>query len=133
LDFRGLNIEESPEGRGWIEGTYDLIIAANVLHATVNMSNTMTNARSLLKPDGKLLLLEITSPSLASFPFATLPGWWLGKENFRQNGPTLSSNTWDDVLRSTGFTGIQAELHDYPDNLEQECSLIVSSAKAPDQ
>ncbi|OQE02483.1 hypothetical protein PENSOL_c002G05636 [Penicillium solitum] len=111
LDFQVLNIEASPEGQGYKEGTYDLIIAANVLHATVNMSNTMTNVRSLLKPGGKLLLLEITSPSVASFPFATLPGWWLGEEEFRQNGPTLSS----------------------PGTLQQECSLIVSSATAPDQ
>lgn len=133
LDFQVLNIEASPEGQGYTEGTYDLIIAANVLHATVNMSKTMTNVRSLLKPGGKLLLLEITSPSIASFPFATLPGWWLGEEEFRQNGPTLSSVTWDSVLRSTGFSGIQAELHDYPGALEQECSLIVSSATAPDQ
>lgn len=133
LDFQVLNIEASPESQGYTEGTYDLIIAANVLHATVNMSKTMTNVRSLLKPGGKLLLLEITSPSIASFPFATLPGWWLGEEEFRQNGPTLSSVTWDSVLRSTGFSGIQAELHDYPGTLEQECSLIVSSAAAPDQ
>ncbi|KAF4768453.1 hypothetical protein HAV15_002721 [Penicillium sp. str.  len=133
LDFQVLNIEASPEDQGYKEGTYDLIIAANVLHATVNMSNTMTNVRSLLKPGGKLLLLEITSPSIASFPFATLPGWWLGEEEFRQNGPTLSSVTWDSVLRSTGFSGIQAELHDYPATLQQECSLIVSSATAPDQ
>ncbi|KAJ5374170.1 hypothetical protein N7517_006176 [Penicillium concentricum] len=133
LDFRVLDIEASPGGQGLIEGTYDLIIAANVLHATVNMSNTMTNVHSLLRPGGKLLLLEITSPSLASFPFATLPGWWLGEEEFRQDGPTLSSMTWDSVLRSRGFSGIQAELYDYPDTLEQESSLIVSSATAPDQ
>ncbi|KAK4862692.1 hypothetical protein LT330_002825 [Penicillium expansum] len=133
LDFRVLDIEASPKSQGLVEGNYDLIIAANVLHATVNMSKTMTNVRSLLKPGGTLLLLEITSPSIALFPFTALPGWWLGEEDFRQNGPTLSSNTWDRVLQSTGFSGIHAELYDYPDTSEQECSLIVSSATAPDQ
>jgi NADPH:quinone reductase-like Zn-dependent oxidoreductase/malonyl CoA-acyl carrier protein transacylase/ubiquinone/menaquinone biosynthesis C-methylase UbiE len=132
LDFQVLNIEASPASQGFMEGAYDLVIAANVLHATVSMSKTMTNVRSLLKPGGKLLLLEITSPSIASFPFATLPGWWLGKEVFRQNGPTLSSATWDSILQSTGFSGIQAELYDYPNTTEQECSLIMSSATVAD-
>ncbi|OQE39163.1 hypothetical protein PENCOP_c007G08846 [Penicillium coprophilum] len=133
LEFRVLDIETSPEEQGLIEGTYDLIIAVNVLHATVNMSNTMKNVRSLLKPGGKLLLLEITRPGLTLFPFTSLPGWWLGEEEFRQNGPTLSPMTWDSVLKSAGFSGIQAEIHDYPNSLEQENSLIVSSATAPDQ
>ncbi|QKX59923.1 uncharacterized protein TRUGW13939_07065 [Talaromyces rugulosus] len=133
MEFRVLDIEASPVDQGFMEGSYDLVIAANVLHATVNMSKTMTNVRSLLKPGGKLLLLEITSPSIASFPFATLPGWWLGEEEFRQNGPTLSSMTWETVLKSAGFSGIQAELYDYPGTPEQECSLMLSSAMAPDQ
>ncbi|KAJ5170212.1 Acyl transferase/acyl hydrolase/lysophospholipase [Penicillium coprophilum] len=133
LEFRILNIETSPEEQGLIEESYDLIIAVNVLHATVNMSNTMKNVRSLLKPGGKLLLLEITRPDLTLFPFTSLPGWWLGEEEFRQNGPTLSPMTWDRVLKSAGFSGIQAELQDYPNTLEQENSLIVSSATASDQ
>jgi acyl transferase domain-containing protein/SAM-dependent methyltransferase len=79
INFRKLDIETKPSSQGFIEESYDLIIAANVLHATVNMEKTMKNVRTLLKPGGKLLLLEITSPTVTVFPFATLPGWWLGE------------------------------------------------------
>ncbi|KAJ5413478.1 hypothetical protein N7465_005783 [Penicillium sp. CMV-2018d] len=131
MEFRTLDIETPPVDQGWEEESYDLVIAANVLHATPSMSKTMANVRSLLKPGGKLLLLEITRPSISSFPFTALPGWWVGEEDYRQDGPTMSSSTWNEILKSTGFAGTEAEIFDYPDALEQECSLILSSRIGP--
>ena len=79
ISFKKLNIECDPAMQGFKYGTYDLVIAANVLHATSSMDNTMKNVRKLLKPNGKLILLEITHVLLrASVIFGTLPGWWLG-------------------------------------------------------
>ncbi|KAI9845077.1 MAG: Type I Iterative PKS [Sclerophora amabilis] len=79
-----LDIEKDPTQQGFSNSTYDLIIAANVLHATAEMSRTLQYVRQLMKPGGRLALLEITQSRLANFPFATLPGWWLGKvcQNF---------------------------------------------------
>lgn len=50
MDFALLNIEESPAEQGFEEGSYDLIIASNVLHATHSISKTLENTRKLLKP-----------------------------------------------------------------------------------
>ena len=56
-------------------GSYDLVIAANVLHATASLSNTLENVRTLLKPGGKLMILELTESLLCSLMvFGTLPG-----------------------------------------------------------
>ena len=80
LQFKKLNIEISPKDQGFEEGSYDLIVAANVLHATANMNMTMSNVRRLLKPNGKLLLIEIMRAALhTNVIYGTLPGWWLGK------------------------------------------------------
>jgi predicted TPR repeat methyltransferase len=38
----------------------DLIVAANVLHATRNLEETLAHVRELLQPGGQLLLLEAT-------------------------------------------------------------------------
>ena len=79
LSSSRLDIEEDPLAQGYESEAYDLVIAANCLHATTRMIRTIGNVRKLLKPGGKLLLIEETVDSLRRFPFATLPGWWLGK------------------------------------------------------
>lgn len=58
----------------------DLIIACQVLHATKSMDNTMANVRKLLKPGGRLCIMETTKDQLdMQFVFGLLPGWWLSK------------------------------------------------------
>lgn len=75
ISYRKLNVEEDPVIQGFQPETYDLVIAANVLHATVNVDNTMRNIRQLLRPGGKALISEITTQLLSSaIIFGTLPG-----------------------------------------------------------
>ena len=76
--YKKLDIEQDPGKQGFDTGTYDLVIACQVLHATKSMVNTMANVRKLLKPGGKLFLMETTQDQLdLQFAFGLLPGWWL--------------------------------------------------------
>lgn len=50
MKFAKLNIEEDPLQQGFKTGEFDVIIAANVLHATPSMDQTLANVRKLLKP-----------------------------------------------------------------------------------
>jgi acyl transferase domain-containing protein/2-polyprenyl-3-methyl-5-hydroxy-6-metoxy-1,4-benzoquinol methylase len=78
LRYKKLDIEQDPTKQGFENGSYDLIIACQVLHATKNMEHTMTNVRKLLKPGGKLVLFETTKdPQDLLLVFGLLPGWWL--------------------------------------------------------
>lgn len=72
-----LNIEQDPVEQDYEAGLYDVFIAANVLHATRSIDQTLKNARKLLKPGGKLILHELTSPQSigAGFVFGLLSGW----------------------------------------------------------
>lgn len=75
ISYRRLNVEQDPVGQGFQPESYDLVIAANVLHATVNMDTTVHNVRKLLKSGGKALIGELTVQLLAhGITFATLPG-----------------------------------------------------------
>ena len=58
------------------------MIAANVLHATHVMHHTMSQVNSMLKPDGKLILVEAAGGRMISgeLVFGLLPGWWMGKQ-----------------------------------------------------
>lgn len=78
--FEKLDIEQDPEPQGFECGYYDLVVAANVLHATRSIDASLRNVRRLLKPSGKLALIEITrfTPAL-NFSYGILPGWWNGK------------------------------------------------------
>ena len=131
VEFKKLDIEKSVEEQGFEEGCYDLVIASNVLHATRSMSKTMQNVRSLLKPQGKLALVEVTETHMFwHMTVGTLPGWWLGAEDGRIDSPLLALPEWDNLLHDTGFSGIDAKMKDYESVHEHQVSLIISTAKA---
>ena len=78
--FKTLDIERNPSAQGFEEESYDLVIASNVLHATQSMENTLGNVRRLLKPGGRLALIELTRLRPAwNIVFGLLPGWWNGE------------------------------------------------------
>lgn len=78
ISYKTLNIEHEPSLQGFEEGSYDLVIACQVLHATHSMEATMTQVRKLLKPGGTLIMVETTNDVLdVQLIFGTLPGWWM--------------------------------------------------------
>ena len=84
ITYKALNIEEDLAVQGFDEKEcYDIVVAANVLHATHNMNHTMSQVGSLLKPGGKLILVEGSGESRqihGEFVFGLVPGWWMGKQ-----------------------------------------------------
>ncbi|MFF2910651.1 beta-ketoacyl synthase N-terminal-like domain-containing protein [Paenibacillus sp. NPDC057934] len=109
LTFNVLNIEE-PVGKQGIEvGGYDLVVAANVLHATKNIRQTIRNAKSILRNKGVLLLNELTDSTLFThLTFGLLDGWWKYEDNsYRIPGcPGLYPQQWKKVLEMEGYEGI---------------------------
>ncbi|KAK3683390.1 hypothetical protein B0T22DRAFT_430696 [Podospora appendiculata] len=129
---RKLDIETDPTGQGFETGHYDIIIACQVLHATKDMQNTMTNVRTLLKPGGKLLLAESTKDHMdLQFAFGLLPGWWLSVEPERNMSPSLTLDHWDRVLKATNFSGVEFEVHDCDSEEQYSFSAMISTAADP--
>ncbi|MGV2388759.1 MAG UNVERIFIED_CONTAM: class I SAM-dependent methyltransferase [Microcystis novacekii LVE1205-3] len=60
IKYQTLDIEKNPFTQDFLPGSFDIIIAANVLHATANLQKTLENVRSLIAPKGLLILLEST-------------------------------------------------------------------------
>ncbi|KAI3316791.1 reducing type I polyketide synthase [Xylariaceae sp. AK1471] len=134
ITFSTLDIEKDLEPQGFKLGSYDVVIAAQVLHATKNMTNTMENVRKLLKDDGKLVLVETTrdTPEMQLI-FGSVPGWWLSEEPDRKLSPNMSLDTWDKHLRQTGFTGLDLNVWDCEVPEHQAMSCILSTAKSSQQ
>lgn len=127
--FKTLNIEKDGAEQGYEEYSYDVVIANLVVHATKDLENTMRNLRRLLRPGGFLILLEICDldPLRFGFIFGGLPGWWLGKEDGRVLSPCIEVSEWDQLMRKTGFSGVDALTpHD------SLCPLSVITSQAVD-
>lgn len=50
MEFKVLDIEKDPSKQGLEEGSYDLVVAFQVLHATSSIGTTLANCRKLLRP-----------------------------------------------------------------------------------
>ncbi|PGH18371.1 hypothetical protein AJ79_00437 [Helicocarpus griseus UAMH5409] len=130
--FKPLDMEHPVSDQGFVENTYDLLIAGCCVHATRLLSKTLQNLRRLLKPGGKIILLELTNGSdITSCFFATLAsGWWLSQEEARVKNmsPLVSLDKWDEVLKQNGFSGNDLVLRDTPEAKAHIVSIIVSTA-----
>ena len=62
VEYRVLDIERDPALQGIEPASFDLVIAANVLHATQDLRTSLKHIQSLLAPGGKLVILESTRP-----------------------------------------------------------------------
>lgn len=118
LDYCLLDIEKPPAAQGITLGSFDLVLATNVLHATRDMRRTLRNAKALLKENGVLLANEMSANSLFThLTFGLLAGWWLYEDaELRLPGcPGLSPQSWSEVLEDEGFDPVSfpaAGLHD---------------------
>ncbi|KAI9661826.1 MAG: Type I Iterative PKS [Bathelium mastoideum] len=132
MQYSKFDVEKDPADQGFEVGSYDIIIACEVLHATTSMANTMSNVRKLLKPGGHVLMMECTHDQVdVQFVFGLLPGWWLSEEDERTSSPNLSISFWDRVLKGTGFTGVDFEVHDCESDDAYSYSTIMSTALPP--
>jgi acyl transferase domain-containing protein/acyl-CoA synthetase (AMP-forming)/AMP-acid ligase II/NADPH:quinone reductase-like Zn-dependent oxidoreductase/acyl carrier protein/NADP-dependent 3-hydroxy acid dehydrogenase YdfG len=105
VDYRVLDIEHAPETQGFTTHHYHVVVAANVLHATADLCQTLRHARSLLAPGGLLVLIEVTTPSAwLDLTFGLTEGWWrFADTELRPDCPLLAAERWRTVLREEGF------------------------------
>ncbi|KAF5970834.1 fumonisin cluster-polyketide synthase [Fusarium bulbicola] len=130
LDFRVLDITKDPAEQGFEPGSFDLIIAGNVIHATPSLNETLANVRKLLAPEGYFFLQEL-SPKMrmVNLIMGILPGWWLGAAEGRVKEPYLAPSQWDTVLKKAGFSGVDAAIYDAPWPYHLNANIISRPAK----
>lgn len=134
VQYRTLDIENPDlEAQGFSTQQYDVVVAAHVVHATRDIASTLDNVRRLLKPGGKLILVEMTRPHSpeTGFIWGSLPGWWLGTEEFRRDSALVEEARWDSLLRQAGFSGTELVFRDWDSDVCHVGSVMVSSVVAP--
>lgn len=130
MKFEVFNLEEEPAAHGLEAGSYDLIFAGNVIHATSDLTATLRRLRSLLRPGGQLIMQEGIRQDFLWYPlsFGQLPGWWLGDEPIRKWCPYIPVSAWESLLIDSGFSGVEIE---YPSSDNKDLSwqsIMISTA-----
>ncbi len=90
--------------------SYDVVIAANVLHATADLRKSLRHIARMVKRDGSLVLLEVTQRDRwVDLVFGLTDGWWkFSDRDLRPAHALLSAGKWLQVLEEVGFAGITA-------------------------
>ncbi|MFJ7193998.1 MULTISPECIES: SDR family NAD(P)-dependent oxidoreductase [unclassified Streptomyces] len=128
LAYARFDAEQPLAGQGVESGSYDLVIAANVLHATRDTRNTIRNAKAALRDGGWLLLNELAAFDVSShLTFGLLEGWWLFQDHALRipGSPALSPANWREVLVSEGFSSVVSVL---PETLELGQQIIAAES-----
>jgi SAM-dependent methyltransferase len=104
-----LDIEKDARLQGYGSHQFDVVIAANVLHATRDLSVTLLNVRSLLSPTGILLLFEATHHQpWYDVTTGLIEGWQSFGDDLRTDSPLLSADQWTQILKAEGFVDVVA-------------------------
>ncbi len=123
--YQTLDLEQDPLTQGLAPRHFDIVLAANVIHATADLRRTLDRVKQLLSPDGLLVIIEVNRPQRwIDLTFGLTDGWWkFTDEDLRPTYPLLSRAQWSQVLAGSGFAPIAA----LPLHAEDDAAFSVQS------
>jgi acyl transferase domain-containing protein/acyl carrier protein len=133
VDYKLLNIERSPVEQGFALSGYDIVLAANVLHATRDLRQTVAHARQLLRPGGLLMLIEGVRPDRwLEMTLGLSDGWWrLTDRDLRPGSPLISSEQWQTLFSEQGMDVSRALHYQTRDGgFSQQVLMLACSGEA---
>ncbi len=129
LHYGILDVEN--ESHVWAHrSSCDVLVAANVVHATRDIQKTLEQVKALVAPGGTIILLE-TTQSLAwhEITIALIQGWQKSDDATRQGETLMQAPDWNSLLQSMGFVDVvQAPISGSP---AEAVGLHVLIARAP--
>lgn len=135
VHYQILDIEQDPSTQGFEPHQYDLIIAANVLHATADLRQTLQHIQQLLAPKGMLILLEGTiRQRWLDLIFGLLEGWWRFNDlDIRPNYPLLPIRGWQKLLKSSGFQQVVSipQIQETNEVLSEQAMILAQVSNTP--
>jgi hypothetical protein len=108
VDYSHLDIEQAPDQQGYPIAGFDLVIAANVLHATRDLDSTLAHVRSLLAPGGLLIAFESTRhPRWFDITTGLIEGWQRFEDSWRIDVPLIDPGRWRAALGHADFDQVE--------------------------
>jgi SAM-dependent methyltransferase/acyl carrier protein len=103
--FAPFDVDRDVEGQPVETAGYDLIVAANVLHASRDLRASVRRVRQMLAPGGLLVLLEGVAPTRWLDLIFGLTGGWnhFTDRDLRPSYPLIPASQWNRLLAEEGF------------------------------
>ena len=112
MTFATLDIEKEPPA-DWV-ASFHVAISTNCIHATHDLTVSLTSLRRLLRPDGVLTLVEITRNMFwLDVAVGLFEGWWI-MDDGRTHAVTHQDRWKEDMLRA-GFAAVDWTDGDSPE------------------
>lgn len=110
IEGRVIDIEQDLGRQGVAPSSRDLVVAANVVHATADLHHTLGRLAAALRPGGALVLLEgVRSEPWVDMTFGLTDGWWRFSDTERRpDHPLPQVSVWKTALESAGLTEVRA-------------------------
>lgn len=103
VQYGVLDIEDRERMAGHA-GFFDVVIAANVVHATRDIGTTLSSIAGLLAPGGMVVLLEATREmAWREITIALMEGWQKPDDAIRGTNVLMGVEEWKSALLQAGF------------------------------
>ncbi|KAF9873883.1 beta-ketoacyl synthase [Colletotrichum karsti] len=106
MSFGVLDIEQDPAPE--LTEAFHVIISTNCIHATRNITSSLSNLRTMLREDGALALIEMT-PTRQLYVFdiivGLLEGWWLFDDG--RTHALADAESWGRAFADAGFPEVR--------------------------
>ncbi|KAJ6027845.1 uncharacterized protein N7446_003556 [Penicillium canescens] len=105
-----------------------LVLASNAIHATHDLVVSTQNVHLALRPDGFLMILEMTEcvPSM-DIVFGLLEGWWLFDDG--RTHAVVPTEDWERALHAAGFGHVDWTDGNRPENAFQKVIIALASGE----
>lgn len=124
MKFRVHDIEKPPPND--LVETQHIVIASNAVHATHSLGESTKNIREFLRPDGFLLMLEMTDTLYwVDMIFGLFEGWWFFDDG-RTHAVTHQSR-WEKDLHLVGYGHVDWTDGQRPENKLEKLIIAMAS------
>ena len=101
MKFQTHDIEKPPAEKELYHSQH-IVIASNAVHATHSLAVSSQNIHKFLRPDGFLMMLEMTETlHWVDMIFGVLEGWWLFDDGRKH--AIAHESRWEQELHSAGY------------------------------
>ncbi|KAI3333354.1 hypothetical protein F4824DRAFT_472200 [Ustulina deusta] len=129
IKFRTHNIESPPDAD--LIGTQHIVIASNAIHATHSLQKSAENTRKFLRPDGFLMMLEMTDTMYwVDMVFGLFEGWWFFDDS--RVHAVVSESRWAEELQAVGYGHVAWTDGSRPENKLEKLIIAMASGERCD-
>ncbi|CAA2105848.1 Phthiocerol/phenolphthiocerol synthesis polyketide synthase type I PpsE [Methylobacterium bullatum] len=134
LETALFDVGKPPAGQGFEGGSFDLVVAANVLHVAPDLGEAVRHVRSLLAEGGLVLAYEIIRPTMIGEITTGLLLPEIVDAERRGVQPMASATVWQRTLGEAGFDAVAIlPLDDRPAACLPERVLLARAGREGDR